>query len=603
MKSIDDATFYRTLRFFSVVVFVSVMFFACEGLLDDPTKEDSDDSDDSEVELSGTIDSDKTFTDRYDDPEKPDYIITDGLEVNAKLTIEEGVLVHFKENAALVVKKEGALVAEGSSDNTIVMTSTDEDAGIHWKGILISSSSSLNSISHTKISHAGKSTFGGFGNYKDKAAAIGLLEDGKLNLTNTTVTNSGGYGVYERYGTLATFTENTFSSNEKADVGISINQSDMIDESSSFGNKIEIFNSTSDEEVSLVQLPEEIPYNVTGDLAIKSEVSINAGVHLHFNENVKIDVKPEGSLQLNGTSSDLVHVTCTDSAADLRWKGILFSSESAKNSISYADISYAGNSNFGGFANYKDKSAVIGLQNNARLEINNTSIRESGGYGMYVRDGKLSSFSSIDFSNNSNAAIGLRAAQASNLDKATTFSNNGWNGAEVFESSIQEECSWVDLKGDATYHIINDITIKTDVETSGLSIDAGATMEFDEDVMLDVQSGAYLSAIGTSDNMVTFTTSNKAGEIYWKGIRFVSANAQNELDYVHINYGGGATHSLSSYEDIKTALSGNKDADITLTNSTVENSENYGVYFQGTINLTNNTFQNNPGGVMTNWNP
>lgn len=276
-------------------------------------------------------------------------------------------------------------------------------------------------------------------------------------------------------------------------------------------------------------------------------------------------------------------------------------STSAQNTIKYADITFAGSSNFGDFANFVDVPAGIGLTNSAKLELLNTNVRNSGGYGMYIRYGELTSFSSNSFSSNTNAAIGLNSTQAANIDGQTLFSNNGWDGVEIFGSSINDELTWTNLSGDASYHIIGNVS----VASGGLTIDPGTKMEFDEDVKLDVNSDAYLIASGTSSNMITFTTSNEAGQIYWKGIKFGSQDARNELNYVHIKFGGGAEHDLSNFKDIKTAVSGNNNGNLTLTNSIIENSEGYGVYFQGSINDiesagANNTFTNNPSGNFYN---
>ena len=220
---------------------------------------------------------------------------------------------------------------------------------------------------------------------------------------------------------------------------------------------------------------------------------------------------------------------------------------------------------------------------------------------MYLRYGELTSFSSNSFTDNTSAAIGVNSTQASNIDNSTAFSGNGWDGVEIFSSSINDELTWTDLSGDASYHIIGDVSIAS----GGLTIDPGTKMEFDEDVKLDVNSDGYLSASGNSSNMITFTTSNEAGQIYWKGIKFGSQDARNELNYVHVKFGGGAQHDLSEFKNIKTAVSGNNNGNLTLTNSVIENSEGYGVYFQGSINDiesagANNTFNNNPSGNFYN---
>ncbi len=553
------------------------------------------------VEVSGTIDSDATWSDQVSDPSIPDYKVTGDLSLEATLTIEAGVLIHVAENVGIWVNKNGTLISNGESGSTVTITSTNEAGEIRWKGIFINSSSTQNSMAFTEIMYAGNSDFGSFSNFVDVPAAIGLYDDGKLNLTNSTVSNSGGYGMYIRYGILNSFSNNTFSDNDRADVGLNINQANMMDAGSAFGNGVEIFGSTSSQDVTLASLDGEMPYMITGNIYIKSVFEISAGAQLFFYEDKKLDVESDGTIKINGTEDNRVLMASEDTASELRWKGVFVRSTSAQNTIKYADITFAGSSNFGDFANFVDVPAGIGLTNSAKLELLNTNVRNSGGYGMYIRYGELTSFSSNSFSSNTNAAIGLNSTQAANIDGQTLFSNNGWDGVEIFGSSINDELTWTNLSGDASYHIIGNVS----VASGGLTIDPGTKMEFDEDVKLDVNSDAYLIASGTSSNMITFTTSNEAGQIYWKGIKFGSQDARNELNYVHIKFGGGAEHDLSNFKDIKTAVSGNNNGNLTLTNSIIENSEGYGVYFQGSINDiesagANNTFTNNPSGNFYN---
>ncbi|MGM0532654.1 MAG: PKD domain-containing protein, partial [Bacteroidota bacterium] len=97
----------------------------------------------SPKEVSGEIDEETTWTDRLSDSETPDYHVTGNIDVNAELTIEPGVTIHFDEDVFMNVK-DGALIAEGTSDNRITLTSSNEDGEIHWGGVFITSSDSRN---------------------------------------------------------------------------------------------------------------------------------------------------------------------------------------------------------------------------------------------------------------------------------------------------------------------------------------------------------------------------------------------------------------------------------------------------------------------------
>lgn len=82
-----------------------------------------------------------------------------------------------------------------------------------------------------------------------------------------------------------------------------------------------------------------------------------------------------------------------------------------------------------------------------------------------------------------------------------------------------------------------------------------------------------IKAIGTAGELIEFTGRSKAKGA-WGGIIISSASVDNEMDYVKIEYGGGK--DLATYMDAGN-LGVYNDARLTLTNSFIENSANYGV--------------------------
>jgi hypothetical protein len=238
------------------------------------------------------------------------------------------------------------------------------------------------------------------------------------------------------------------------------------------------------------------------------------------------------------------------------------------------------------------------MHSDAKLSLTNTEISNSGGYGLYSRYGEFVDFSSNSFVDNSYDHLGLPANQVQNVDEATTFSGGDEYAVEVYNGGgLTQESTWVNLNGTARYNVVGEITVE-----AGLTINPGAEIDLNEDVDIDVRDGGYLIANGTVDNIILFTSSNEAGQIAWGGINIYTNDARNSLDFVTINLAGGQeTTDLDNFVDEKTAVAGDNNARLSLTNSTISNSEGYGVYFQGTINdieagAANNTFTNNTNG-------
>jgi hypothetical protein len=118
----------------------------------------------------------------------------------------------------------------------------------------------------------------------------------------------------------------------------------------------------------------------------------------------------------------------------------------------------------------------------------------------------------------------------------------------------------------------------------GLSLDPGVHVVVDENHFIRVDESGYFNAEGFSSNRIILTTSNIPGQIHWGGLWIETSDARNVLDYVDIAYGGGDEMDLDNFKDVQANVGGDQGAKVTITNSHIDNSADYGVYFQGTIN-------------------
>lgn len=554
------------------------------------------------ITVSGNIDNDITWTDHLDSPTTPDYHLTGDVYLNAELTIEPGVLIHVDEDVVLDVTEDGALMASGESGNMITFTGANISGSQLWKGIRVASTDSRNELAYVDLSYAGNSEFGGFANFVDLRATVAVMNGGVISITNSSITNSGGYGVYVRYGKLNSFADNAFENNAENAVGVDIQQATMIDANTTFtgnDNDVEIFGSTleSSAELNLTKLNGSAKYLVTGDIILKSYLSFDPGTYLEIDDDVEIRVDEGGVIIADGDADNLITFTSSGVNSGLKWKGLSIWSADARNLLSYVEILHAGSSEFGSFANFVDLQTNIAILEGGRIAIDNSIVSDGAGYGLYMRYGDILAFSSNTFMNNEMHAIGLEANQAMIIDENTSFSGNGYDGVEVFGSDLTDESTWVELSGTARYHITGTMDL-----LAGLNLDPGVDIEIDEDQFFKVLENGYLSALGNSGNRITFNTSNEAGELYWGGLWFESADARNELDYVNVSYAGGAEMDLDNFQDPFTAVGGDELAKISITNSIIDNSDGSGVYWQGagTINDiesggANNAFNNNSG--------
>ena len=549
----------------------------------------------ADVEIFGSTLEESIETTWQGLSEMASYTVSDDLFINGTVNISEGARFQLDEDVQVYVR--GAFIAEGSESNKIEFTSSDQNQGLLWKGIYINSADGRNKLNHVMLSYAGNSDMDFVGaNY---AAGLGLDANGKISITNSSFSNNQGYAVYvdNDGGQLETFTANAFSENMTA-VGVPADEVDALDEATTFTDNInaevEVFATTyaASKSSAWPNLNGDATYTISGNVYIEGDLTIDPGAYFELDEDVIINVS--GSINATGSDSDHIVFTSSNVSGGLLWKGIYINSSSSLNVFDYVEVSYAGDSemDFVG-ANH---AAAIGLDQNGKITLTNSSISDNADYGLYVDNdgGQLEDFANNSFSNNVKA-VGIPVNEIDKIDGASTFGNNSFAEVEIFSTSLSEtkNVTWNALSGDAFYRVTGNIDIN-----GTATIAPGASFEFDEDV--DVEIFGALIAEGSANEMITFTTSNVSGGLYWKGLFFQSANAQNTLDYVEVSYGGKSDHDFVG-ANFSANVGVDSGAQLTITNSTISNSNSYGVYSIGTINnivdvSANNTFEGNVDG-------
>lgn len=145
---------------------------------------------------------------------KARYRVHGIVNVNASVTVEPRALLEFEEGAGVRVNDGGALIAQGTEDEKIVMTGVEEVPGF-WRGILFRADDKSSELSNVTISDGGREAWGG----ADEPANI-TMEDTRLSVTNSTIRRSGGWGVWlDTPKADFANVSNTFEGNAKGSVG------------------------------------------------------------------------------------------------------------------------------------------------------------------------------------------------------------------------------------------------------------------------------------------------------------------------------------------------------------------------------------------------
>lgn len=333
-------------------------------------------------QVSADINEDVVWIDKYEDPVIPDYIVTKEIVINAKLTINSGVVVHFEEDAGFRVN--GVIDAKGESQNRVIFTGKEAAKG-YWKGILINSNSAENNLENVLISFAGGSEFSEFPGVKANLIMANSTQPTRLKMLNSSIQSSKHYGMF--LGPNAKFNQfenNSFSYNEGTAAHVPAHQVHLLNFHSSFKDN----NGYDGVEISgVLNLPNPVTwpgfndkgkYLIAEDFLVQSGLVIMPGAGFEIKAGKMIEVSGAGYLKAIGSEASKIDFTAQVKDGSQNWKGIHFKSQSIENVLNNVNLSYAGSGTFDGIPQ-KTNIAVSG-----KLIVRMSNISHSGGYGVYA---------------------------------------------------------------------------------------------------------------------------------------------------------------------------------------------------------------------------
>lgn len=557
------------------------------------------------VEVNSHINEDVVWEDIFDNPDLPDYYVTRDIDVNARLTINPGVVVHVAEQAVITIESGGGtLIAEGQEDNKITFTSFDEAGEINWGGILINSSSSQNVLEHVNIAYAGGENFLYASGWR--ATSVGISSNGRLSFNNVSISLSGRDGLFvDREGNLASFSNNTFSQNSGFSLSLSINQLGIIDDSNSFvddeetskkENTVRIYDSKLEEEQEWSALANGARFLFQGDVSVESNLTINEGTILEFEENVEFEVIENGVLVAKGTAAKQIVFTSANVADGKKWAGLYIHSSSINNELDHVQVSHAGSEK--SFYSGGWRATNVGVGNGAKLKLTNSEISHSADYGVFIHNtngAAFEAFSNNHFHDNADYPLYMHVNMAGMMDEATVIEDNTHNVVAVYKSSFTEDAAFIDptnpqlvaLNGDAKYLFTGDLEVEDDME-----IAPGAYLAFSDNVLVNVHPGASFKAVGTSGDKIFLTAYERDGNHNWNGLYIESANSNNQIEHAEVSYAGNEKEMYVGGW-LQANIGVRADASLEINNAEVSHSKGYGIAVHSNGDLSGVTYSNN----------
>lgn len=342
----------------------------------------------------------------------------------------------------------------------------------------------------------------------------------------------------------------------------------------------------------------DILYRVVGDLVVENgaTLTIEPGTVVEFESETSLQITSDAILSAIGTEEDSIKFTGTQQEAGW-WNGLFINSTThPDNELEYVVIEYGG-----GSANHTSTAAAnlaIGRSlHDAAISVNNSTLRHSGGLGLFIHSGaEMPGSGNNTYTGNADGAAGVYTNTMHYLDDASDYTGNEEDYVLVEGNTLSDDATWQALN--VPYAIYSD----SEVEKAELTINAGAEFAFDAQTHLELGSGSITQANGTDEDPVLFRGLVKE-DGWWNGI-FVNSTTHpdNLLENVIIEHAGGQeVHSSTDPAGLTVGRSLHN-ASITLKNSTFRNSENFGVYVHsnGDIpNSENNEYSDNQKGPVS----
>ena len=486
------------------------------------------------------------------------------------LTLENGAIIRFSEGANLYIgqSEAGTLLADAA-----VLTS-DQEVGSpgDWGVVYIGAYEDGSYLTGTVIEFGEGVEIDSAAPTLELCTISAMLGDGLTllgtaapSITESTFSSNIGRGLLaeDLSVTLPTFTANTLTGNAEP-AAVHAGLLEVMPGSSFTGNdldEITVQGGTLDGD-ALWSTP-GVPYYVS--LTIEQ----TAGT-LQMTENLDFRMNPGVSAQFQNSDGVTIEgpVTFT-SAQDVPAAG-----DWGHLSLSNADVDglrvlYGGDS--GSLHVYGDSvltdvtiadgSAHALRAYSGTLAITDSQILENAGDGMDIGD--LSAFSGNNISGNGGVPLLLPASSVRYLDTSSTFTGNGTDHIRIGYGAVSDTATWINVGVD--YVAGDDIVVSS---AGILTLADEVSIQFEAGTGIFVGDPTTGALIAEGDIVLTSSALSPApGD--WLGVYFGPSCGPSVLEGVTVEYGGG-----NGYGNVWTAMCD----DLTIENSTIAYSSNYGIY-------------------------
>lgn len=459
------------------------------------------------------------------------HLVNRNLLVNGGLlTIEAGATLKFNADISLIIAEDGRLTLSGTAEAPVRLVGQEESVGF-WRGLNVSSSGAANVLDHFVIAHAGSRGWNG-GDYS--TGSIFADTSSGATLTNCEIAEGGGHGFVALEQSELSISECVIRDHVQggyvhADAAGNIAaDNEFVDNAT---NVVRVGFSSADILQAETWQNIGVPWRVETRLNVRAPLTIAPGAVVEFDQDIGAVVAAEGRLTLQGDAEAPITLTGVEKTRGY-WQGVRVETRGSENTFDHVVFEFAGSRDWNGA---EDSSAALRFEDGSSMSITNTTFREHGNYAVWAGDAVVfPSFEDNTFADNAKVAF-LRPNVVRQISPNNTFTENDENVVRISAASgnfLTQSSTWLALP---VPYVVTD---QTQINSS-LTIEEGTRIEFLQDASLNVEGEGSLTALGTAEAPIVFTSregEENAG--FWKGVKIATTSASNQLDYVTIQYAG-----------------------------------------------------------------
>ena len=552
-----------------------------------------------DVVISSNISNDMTFYSANR------YIVTNSISLsNARLIIEPGTEIRFDQGTRLVIGSDGILVADGTEEEPILFTGTNESRG-WWRGVVFQGTTHPhNLLDHVIIEYGGGEAFHSSTQPANLTISRSISSNAaSLTLTNSILRHSAGFGLFvHANGSLPDSGDNVFTSNAMGPAAVDASSLHYLDSGSDYsgndsGNDaVQVVGNSISDNFSWQAL--NVPYFVRGDISISdSEFSIAPGATFLFDAEREFLIGSGTIISMSGTEDEPITFSATQQTPGW-WDGIVIIGTTHPNNImEHVVIEYAGRSAYHGSTEPANLTVSRSISSNAAsVELKHSTMRHSAGYGLFLHsNGSMRGSENNIYTNNEEGPARAYTSGAHYFDSGSSYSGNGSNDYVYINANTQSQSvTWQAL--DVPYGMTGESTI----DNGNFIIEPGAEFSFDVNAGLILRGDVSLSVVGTAAEPIIFTAMNQSPG-WWKGVYiFGTQQPNNNMEHVIIEYAGSsAWHGSVEPANLVVGRSiSSNNARLELRNSTLRFSDAQGLHVHSGSEINAdvcdvNVFENN----------